>query len=158
VISFATTGELMPRKSLLEEAEALRQTMSLAPPREDGAPLRWQERARIVELSEQGRTQEQIAAELDCHQSTISRTLADLDDSRPFAQRLLRSRAIELVEQIRERMKTASLAELTKLAGKLDIVRDDRDTAINSGIVINIGAPGSPIRLPDIDIEPQKTA
>ena len=47
----------------------------------------------------------------------MSRTLAELDDSRPFAQRVLRAQGIALVEQILERMKTASTADLVKLAG-----------------------------------------
>ena len=141
----------MPNDSLTDDGAVLRQTMALVPPRESGGPLRWQDRARILELYEQGWTQQNIATEMACHQSTVSRTLADLDDSRPFAQRVLRSQGVALAEQIVERMKTASLQELIKLAGKLDIVREDRDTHSGPRVEIHIGMPGSPVELPVID-------
>jgi hypothetical protein len=43
-----------------------------------------------------------------------------------------------------------------KLLAKLDVVREDKEVGTNSGIVINIGAPGSPIRLPDLAIAPSE--
>jgi len=75
----------------------------------------------------------------------VSRVLCELDDSRPFAQRVLRSQGIALAKHIIERMETATMTELIKLAGKLDMVRDDRTDNSASPVLIAIGAPGQPL-------------
>jgi transcriptional regulator with XRE-family HTH domain len=144
------TGETMP-KTLADDAADLRQRMSLVPPREEGAALRWQDKARIVALREQGKTQEEIAAEMGCHQSTVSRTLTDLDDSRPFARRLLDANAVTIVQDILDNLKSASMAEKTKILAKLDVIREEREAHATNGVQINIGMPGKPIALPVIE-------
>lgn len=96
--------------------------MALVPPREPGDPLRPRDEARILELTEEGWTQERIAAEIGCHQSTVSRTLAEYDDSRPLARKHLEANALALARRFVEESRPA---EILKMMGKLDVVRDD---------------------------------
>jgi hypothetical protein len=153
------TGEpQMDSESLSAEAGNLLAQMRQTPPREAGEPLRWQDKARILELRDEGFSQEHITAEVGCHQSTVSRTLTGLDDSRPFAQLVLRSQRVALLEQIVERMKTANMADLIKLAGKLDIVREDRaDTRGNDGTLIAIGVKVETMSQPTGYVRPDGT-
>jgi hypothetical protein len=47
-------------KTLADDAADLRQRMSLVPPREEGAALRWQDKARIVALREQAKRRKRL--------------------------------------------------------------------------------------------------
>lgn len=68
-------------------------------PRKPGDKLRPLDEARILDLAEQGYTQERIAAEIGCHQSTVSQTIAEYDDSRGLARRLLNAKALDLAQR-----------------------------------------------------------
>jgi len=79
----------------------------------------------------------------------VSRTLAEWADSRGLARKDAEAKSLEMMKRF---VSEASPADILKIQAKLDVVREDKEVASNSGIVINIGAPGNPIRLPDIDI------
>jgi len=150
--STAPIGARPTRTNLLGDAAALSARMAQAPPREAGEPLRWQDKARIVDLWQAGQTQEAMADAIGCHQSTVSRTITDLDDSRPFARTLLDANAAAIVQSILDGMKGASLAEKTKLLGKLDVVRDDhQQSSSGSNVVICIGSPELPLLAPNLE-------
>ena len=115
----------MDTDSLNAEAAELLARMQQTPPREPGDKLRWQDKARIVALRAAGKTQEDVADEMTCHQSTVSRTLAWLDDSRPLARRLLDANAHAIVQDILDHLSTATMTEKITMLGKLDVIRDD---------------------------------
>lgn len=133
------------------EAESLLASMRLVPPREAGEALRWQDKARIVALRNDGKTQEEIAAEIGCHQSTVSRTLAELDDSRPFARKVLEANAVQIVEDILANLKDASMGEKVKLLAKLDVVRDEKAESA-SGVTVIVAMPGIEHPRPVMDL------
>jgi hypothetical protein len=125
------------------EAERLLALMTEAPPRDDGAPLRWQDKARILAMRDEGQSQEAIAEAIGCHQSTVSRTLADLDDSRPFARRMLDAAAAPIVQDIMDNLKTASMAEKTKMLAKLDVIREDKAEGTGAQFIVVVNEPGN---------------
>jgi IS30 family transposase len=59
--------------------------MQLVPPCEPGEKLRPIDEAMILEMSSAGKSQTEIADAVGCHQSTVSRTLAEWTDSRELA-------------------------------------------------------------------------
>jgi hypothetical protein len=87
-----------PMNELQTDANALRQAMQLVPPREPGEKLRPGDEAKILELHAGGHTQTDIARAVGCHQSTVSRTLAEYDDSRPLARKYLEAKALDIDE------------------------------------------------------------
>ena len=97
-----------------------------------------------MDLREQGRTQEHIAAEIGCHQSTVSRTIADPDDSRGLARRLLNAKAHAMAQRFIDEAKPA---EVLQMMGQLDVVRDDRAQMTTVGVRVVLGVPG---RLADV--------
>jgi Homeodomain-like domain len=109
-------------ENLQMEAEKLLEKMRLVPPREPSEKLRPSDEARILDLAAQGWTQERIAGEIACHQSTVSRTLAEYDDSRPLARRYLNARAIKMAQRFVEE---ARPSDVLRMMGKLDVIRDD---------------------------------
>jgi hypothetical protein len=106
-------------------AERLLESMQLVPPREPGEKLRAAEEAKILELHAQGVTQTDIARAVGCHQSTVSRTLAEYDDSRPLARKYLESRALEMTRRL---VSDAKPETILRVLAKLDVVRDDGDS------------------------------
>lgn len=109
-------------EALRDEAAKLRQAMELVPPRELGEPLSREDEARILELKAEGLTQAEIAGRVGCHQSTVSRTLAEYDDSRPQARKYLEAQAHELTKRL---VRDAKPEVILRILGKLDVVRDD---------------------------------
>jgi hypothetical protein len=108
--------------SLSVEAEKLLARMPLVPPREPGEKLRAADEAKILELHAAGKTQTDIARVIGCHQSTVSRTIAEYDDSRPLARKYLESRALEMTRRL---VTDAKPETILRVLGKLDVVRDD---------------------------------
>ena len=139
----------MSQNTLQSDAEKLLQLMREVPPREPGEKLRSIDEATILELSAAGKSQTQIAQTVGCNQSTVSRTLAEWADSRGLARKYAEAKSLEMMQRF---VKEASPADILKMQSKLDVVREDKDVARNTGIVINIGAPGHPIRLPDLEV------
>jgi hypothetical protein len=109
---------------LTDEAAQLRDAMQLVPPREPGEKLRATDEAKILELHGQGVTQTDIARAVGCHQSTVSRTLAEYDDSRPLARKYLEARALEMTKRL---VTDAKPETILRVLAKLDVVRDDGD-------------------------------
>jgi transposase-like protein len=136
-------GGRMTRKSLPEAAEAL--LAEQLSPREPGEKLRAADEARILDLSAQGVTQMEIAREIGCHQSTVSRTIADWTDTRGLARKLAEAKALDMTRRF---VNEASPPELLKMLAKLDVVREDREAHQKNGVVINIGMPGAPLEPP----------
>jgi predicted XRE-type DNA-binding protein len=139
----------MNQDSLQAEAEKLLQSMQQVPPREPGEKLRPRDELQIlVMVKEQQMSQEAAAEAVGCHQSTVCRVLAKYDDTRPLARKRLEAAALEVAERaIRE-------GDPLKLLAKLDVIREDKEVGSSTGIVIHVGQPGHPVRLPDIDVCP----
>jgi hypothetical protein len=112
----------MKLHDLQGQAEALLDSMKMVPPREPGEKLRAADEAQILELHAAGHSQTDIARAVGCHQSTVSRTIADYDDSRPLARKYLDARAVDIAKRL---VAEAPPAVALKLLGKLDVVRDD---------------------------------
>jgi hypothetical protein len=110
---------------LQAQADALRSHMELTPPREPGEKLRAADEAKILELHAQGASQTDIARAVGCHQSTVSRTLAEYDDSRPLARKYLKSKALEMTKRL---VTDAKPETILRVLAKLDVVRDDGDS------------------------------
>jgi IS30 family transposase len=126
----------MDQRTLQGEAEKLLQKMHLAPPREPGERLRSEDEARILELAASGVTQLDIARAVGCHQSTVSRTIADYADTRGLARRFLETKAIDVAQGLVAAAKDRP-AEALKLLGKLDVVRDDEHkSAVGVQVII----------------------
>lgn len=131
----------MEQDDLQEHARQLLERMKEVPPREPGDTLRDSDKARILDLREQGKTQEQIAAEIGCHQSTISRTLDEFEDRRGLARRLLNAKAYVMAQRFIDEAKPA---EVLRMMGKLDVVRDDQMEGTSVGVQVVIGMPALP--------------
>ena len=121
--------------------------MSLVPPREAGEKLRPEHEARILDLHDQGVMQEAIAAEIGCHQSTVSRTLADWRDTRGMARKYAESKALEMMKRFVE---DASPAEILKMQAKLDVVREDREPGGGNQMVVVLGSGSQLLEPPTI--------
>jgi hypothetical protein len=130
-------AEPMPRNvpSLQDAAAALLKQAEQLPPREPGERLRSSDELRIlVMVRERGHSQEDAAAAVGCHQSTVSRVLEKYDDTRPLARKRLEAAAVEVAERaIRE-------GDPLKLLAKLDVVRDDKADIRSAGVLI-VGHP-----------------
>jgi hypothetical protein len=134
----------MDHRTLQGEAEKLLQKMSLAPPREPGERLRPEDEARILELAAAGVTQMEIAAQIGCHQSTVSRTIAVYADTRGLARKFLEAKAIDVARDLVAAAKDRP-AQALKLLGKLDVVRDETvggSDAVQVNVIV--GQPGQP--------------
>jgi len=127
------------KSQLTTEAERLLERMKLVPPREPGEQLRPADEARILALAAKGVSQTDIAKEVGCHQSTVSRTIAQYDDSRPLARKYLEARALDLTRRLVEGAKPETIL---RVLGKLDVVRDDgQDADPGSQTLMLIGSP-----------------
>ena len=135
-----TTGGPMPdTPSLKGEAESLLASMQLVPPREPGGQLRPIDEAQILELSAEGKSQVEIAEVVGCHQSTVSRTLAEWSDSRGLARRYAEAKSLEMMQRF---VKDASPADILKMQQKLDVIREDKPAAGGGGVTVIVAVPG----------------
>jgi hypothetical protein len=121
------------------EAEQLLERMQIAPPREAGEKLRPIDEATILELAAAGRSQVEIAGIVGCHQSTVSRTLADWADSRGLARKYAEAKSLEMMKRF---VADASPAEILKMQQKLDVVRDERQDGGGLARVLVVNQPG----------------
>jgi ParB-like chromosome segregation protein Spo0J len=95
------------------------------------------DRALILRLGAKGTiSQEQIAQAVGCSQATVSRVL-QLLDTRAEARQILESGAARLAATVAA---TDDAAIALKALGKLDVVRDDRDSSHDSGVTIILGS------------------
>jgi hypothetical protein len=125
---------------LERQANALLGQMQLTAPREPGEKLRAADEAKILELHAQGHTQIDIARAIGCHQSTVSRTLAEYDDSRPLARKYLEAKALDMTKRL---CADAKPETVLRVLAKLDVVRDDGESgAVNDGPTLFIGNGG----------------
>lgn len=131
----------MAPETLPSAAEALLRTMPQRPPREAGERLTETDEALILELSRAGLTQERIATQIGCHQSTVSRTLAEYDDSRPLARKYLEAKALAMTRRFVEEAKPEAVL---RMLGKLDVVRDDVAPRAVAAVQVIVGTPGHP--------------
>jgi transcriptional regulator with XRE-family HTH domain len=131
----------MAPERLPDAAEALLQTMAHQSPRVPGERLTATQEALILEASRAGLTQEQIAAQIGCHQSTVSRTLATYDDSRPLARKYLEAQALALTRRFVEEAKPEAVL---RMLAKLDVVRDDAAPGPVAAIRVVVGTVDAP--------------
>jgi hypothetical protein len=103
--------------------------------------------AEILRLAAAGRRQVDIAREVGCHQATVSRTLADYDDSRALARKFLEAKALDMTKRL---VADAKAETILRVLAKLDVVRDEDLRSSTPGVVIQIGTPGAPLQLPAI--------
>jgi hypothetical protein len=94
-------------------------------------------------LHAQGVSQTDIARAVGCHQSTVSRTLVEYDDSRPLARKYLESKALDMTKRL---VTDAKPETILRVLAKLDVVREDAQGA-GTSVVIAIGQPG--VELPE---------
>jgi hypothetical protein len=120
--------------------------MRLVVPREPGEKLRPIDEATILELAAAGKSQIEIAAVVGCHQSTVSRTLAEWADTRGLARKYAEAKSLEMMKRF---VAEASPPEILKMQAKLDVVREDKQGG-DTHVVLTIGQPG---RLPP-ELEP----
>jgi transcriptional regulator with XRE-family HTH domain len=126
--------------TLQTEAEKLLEKMRLAPPREPGEKLRPSDEVMILRLNDEGLSQEKIAEQVGCHQSTVSRTLSEYDDSRPAARKYLEARALDMTRRF---VQDADPATILKMLAKLDVVREEAASA-QLGVQIVLGGSDKP--------------
>jgi hypothetical protein len=125
---------------LNDGAAGLLRQMQLTPPREPGEKLRAADEARILELHTAGHSQVDIARAVGCHQSTVSRTLAEYDDSRPLARKYLEAQALAMTKRL---VSDARPETILRVLAKLDVVRDDRESgAVSDGPTLFLGNEG----------------
>jgi predicted DNA-binding protein (UPF0251 family) len=132
--------------SLQTEAEKLLERMRLVPPHEPGEKLRPSDEVLILRLNDEGLSQEKIAAQVGCHQSTVSRTLAEYDDSRPLARRYLNARALKMAQRFVEE---ARPSDVLRMMGKLEVVRDDGAPGTRANetyVVLGVGVQMNTVR------------
>lgn len=120
------------------------------------------DKARILLLTQEGLTQQEIAEDIGCSQASVSNTLATFKGREDDAVRLL------LMGRIEDRI--AHWDEAEKVASKRGDHRPTKErleaampklraqTAANSGggggVTIQIGIQGAPLQPPDIDLSP----
>lgn len=126
---------------LQDEAQALLARMHDLPPREPGEKLRPIDELRIVEMAQKGETQEAIAAVVRCDQSTVSRTVAKYQDTRPLARKRLEAEALNMVERL---VTDAKPQTILKIMGKLDVVREDNERGVTVNNAVMIARPDDP--------------
>src|SRR5262245_55848606 len=124
----------------MQDAQELLTQMAHLAPREPGERLRAADEAKILEMHGQGYSQTDIASAVGCHQSTVSRTLAEYDDSRPLARRVLEAKAVEMARRL---VTDAKPETILRVLAKLDVVRDDgRGVQEEGGTFIVSGSGG----------------
>jgi hypothetical protein len=137
------------------EAEKLLEQMALVPPREPGEQLRPIDEATILELSDAGKPQAEIAERIGCHQSTVSRTLAEWKDSRGPARKYAEAKSLEMMKRF---VTEASPADILKMQAKLDVIREDREAQAGNNIVVMVGTCGTPLEPPILTLSPAQPA
>jgi len=125
--------------------------MTLVPPREPRESLRPIDEATLLELAAAGKSQTEIASIVGCHQSTVSRTLAEWADSRGMARRYAEAKSLHMMKRF---VAEASPAEILKMQQKLDVVRDDRLEHGGNQVVIVLGTQAQPLQPPVFDVLP----
>ena len=126
---------------LHQDVQALFARMQELPPREAGEKLRPIEELRIIEMTRKGETQEAIAAAVKCDQSTVSRTVARYEDTRPLARKRLEAEALNMVERL---VTDAKPETILRVMGKLDVVRDDDARRVSVTNAVMIAQPDRP--------------
>jgi len=139
--------------ALHRQASEVLERMHAMPPRQPGEALRPSEEAAILDLHAAGWTQTAIAERVGCSQPTVSRTLAEYDDSRPLARKLLESRARDVAEAVIKGIVAGDPRTGLKLLGKLDVVREDTQAAVAATFQIHVGQPGRGLQPPAIDAD-----
>ena len=134
-------------ESLPGAAEKLLSVMECLPPREPGEKLRPIDEATILELAAEGKSQTEIARVVGCSQPTVSRTLAEWTDRRGLARKYAEAKSLEMMKRF---VNEASPADILKMQAKLDVVREDRQIEQHDRVIINVGMPGNPVKLPEI--------
>ena len=124
--------------SLGGEAVRLLEQMQLVSPREPGEKLQPIDEATILELSAAGKSQLEIAEVVGCHQSTVSRTLADWADTRGLARKYAEAKSLEMMKRF---VAEAAPPEILKMQAKLDVIREDRQGG-DTNVILAIGQPG----------------
>lgn len=140
-----TTGGLM--NDLNTEAEKLLEQMALVPPREPGEQLRPIDEATILELSDAGKSQAEIAERIGCHQSTVSRTLAEWKDTRGPARKYAEAKSLHMMKRF---VADATPADILKMQAKLDVIREDRESQGGNTLVVMLGSADAPLQPPQL--------
>lgn len=97
--------------------------------------------ASILSLSRAGKTQVEIAQALGCNHSTVSRWLADLEDTTELAKHKLRSAAVDFVDRV---VKDADVEQSLEVLDRIGVAEKRQTQSGNAQVQILIGMPGSP--------------
>lgn len=107
----------------------------------------------ILKLSDEGKTQHQVAQMVGCSQATVSRTLAAFQDTRALAKSHLHNNAIRLAERV---IKQANVEESLEVLDRLDVApKKERGGNSHTGVQVIVNMPGqSSSKPPVIDLSP----
>ena len=105
----------------------------------------------ILKLSENNKTQQEIAAIVGVSQATVSRTLSEFADTRHIAKALLHNGASVLAKRVIE---NANVEESLEVLDRLDVAAK-RQESKGTSISIEVCMPGQGTRHPPvIDLSP----
>lgn len=120
------------------------------PAKGNGRRLTQREVALLLQLSELGKSQTEIAQVIGCNISTVSRTLDQWQDNRQVARRFLEANSPKLAKTI---VKSKDAATALRTLQKLDVVRDDQASG-GSQVVVMIGTSDQPLSPPVLTLSP----
>lgn len=95
----------------------------------------------LLALSRAGKTQTEIAQALGCAISTVSRWLANTEDTTELAKLRLRSSAVDFVNRV---IKDADVEQSLEVLDRIGVAEKRQTQSGNAQVQILIGMPGSP--------------
>jgi predicted DNA-binding protein (UPF0251 family) len=113
----------------------------------------------LLRLHDLGKTQPEIAAIMECSQSTVSTTLAKLKQTPAVTQALMKGESLNRLQDWKRASKVAAKrgdhrpAREWIEAAHPELRPTQGNTSGGGGVVINIGAPGQPLSPPAIDVQ-----
>lgn len=137
-------GASMSAEALIDTPEANTLSAIISNTEESRAGykhLTIKQKMQILRLDREGAEQKHIASIVGCSQPTVSKTLAELEDSREEARALLEAGASQLAQTV---VNTKDAAVALKALGKIDVVRDDAVPG-GSSLTVMIGGLEPPV-------------
>jgi DNA-binding transcriptional regulator LsrR (DeoR family) len=133
----------------MPEAEAL-ETQRISAPRYKRVSRQLE--GLILKLAEAGKTQMEIAAIAQVSQSTVSRTIDELTDTRVVAKAILHNRAKFLAERV---IKNADVDQALEVLDRIDVAPKRRDEPSASQVMVIVQQGSS---IPGITLQTQSSA
>lgn len=96
----------------------------------------------LIALARAGKTQTEIAQALNCNISTVSRWLAQFEDTTELAKQRLKNSANTLAERV---VKDADVEQSLEVLDRLEVLPKRQNDSNRTGVQIFVGMPSSPI-------------